>query len=218
MRHELSVAALLWVAAVPASAAIPVTDSANEAQEKKISDCMQKARVYKQQTLTPAQGITKSVKTPGSATGSIPQVGTTDVTGQGASGATGYVSGIDFTPLATPAQIGSPVLTPGSISLDTVAQAVQALSNMSGALSGNKTGQIAAAAAVGVLSLIQGSWDQNSSARLNNIAQWNQVLMGLSTTAGLFNLQSINALVGASNAAAFMTFNPEKATLVTPTQ
>jgi hypothetical protein len=217
MRHELSIAALLWVAAVPASAAIPVTDSANETQEKKISDCMKKARVYKLQTLTPAQGITKSVKTPGSATGSIPQVGTTDVTGQGASGVTGYVSGIDFTPLA-PAQIGSPVVTPGSINLDTVAQAVQALSNVSGAISGNKTGQVAAAAAVGVLSLIQGSWDQNSSARINNIGQWNQVLMGLSTTAGLFNLRSINALTGASNAASFMTFNPSKATLVTPRQ
>jgi hypothetical protein len=207
MRHELSIAALVWVAAVPASAAIPVTDSANETQEKKISDCTQKARVYKQQTLTPAQGITKSVKTPGSATGSIPQVGAADVTGQGASGATGYVSGIDFTSLA-PAQSGSPVLTPGSINLNTVAQAVQALSNVSGAISGNKTGQVAAAAAVGVLSLIQGSWDQNSSARINNIAQWNQVLMGLSTTAGFWNLRSTNALTGASNAAAFMTFNP----------
>jgi hypothetical protein len=217
MRHELSIAALLWVGAVPASAAIPVTDSANETQEKKISDCMQKARVYKQQTLTPAQGITKSVKTPGSAAGSIPQVGTADVTGQGASGATGYVSGIDFTSLA-PAQIGSSALTPGSISLITVAQAVQALSNVSGAISGNKTGQLAAAAAAGVLSLIQGAWDQNSSSRLNNIAQWNQVLMGVSTTAGFFNLRSINALTGASNAAAFMTFSPEKATLVTPMQ
>ena len=67
MRRELSLTIAFCLAAESAFAAIPVTDSQRETQEKKISDCMQKARVYKQDTLKPSQGITKSVKTPGSA-------------------------------------------------------------------------------------------------------------------------------------------------------
>ena len=81
MRRELSLTIAFCLAAESAFAAIPVTDSQRETQEKKISDCMQKARVLKQDTLKPSQGITKSVNTPGSATGSVPQTGTTNVTG-----------------------------------------------------------------------------------------------------------------------------------------
>ena len=77
MRRELSLTIAVCLAAETAFAAIPVADGQRETQEKKISDCMQKARVYKQDTLKPSQGITKSVKTPGSATGSVPQAGAT---------------------------------------------------------------------------------------------------------------------------------------------
>ena len=103
MRRELSLTIAFCLAAESAFAAIPVMDSQREMKEKKISDCMQKARVYKQDTLKPSQGITQSVKTPGSATGSVPQAGATNVTGQGASGALRYVSGIDYSALV-PAQ------------------------------------------------------------------------------------------------------------------
>jgi hypothetical protein len=217
MRRELALVLLVCLGSDGALAAIPVTDSAHETQEKKISDCMQKARVYKQETQKPSEGITKSIRTPGSAAGSVPNVGVADLTGQGASGASGYVSGMDLTPLA-PAQTGggSAAVTPGALNLNTVAEAVQALTSVSGALGGNKAGQLVAAAAMGALSLAQGSWDQNSLARANNGAQWNQVLMGAFTTADFFNLRGVNALIGASNSASFLTFDPSRATLVTP--
>ena len=54
MRRELSLTIAFCLAAESAFAAIPVTDSQRETQEKKISDCMQKARVYKQDTLKPS--------------------------------------------------------------------------------------------------------------------------------------------------------------------
>ena len=217
MRRDLALVLAVCLGSDGALAAIPVTDSANETQEKKISDCMQKARVYKQETQKPSEGITKSVKTPGSAAGSVPNVGAADLTGQGANGASGYVSGMDFTPLA-PAQTGgaASTITPGALNLNTVAEAVQALTSVSGALGGNKAGQLVAAAAMGALSLAQGSWDQNSLSRANNGAQWNQVVMGAATTADFFNLRGVNALIGASNSASFLTFDPARATLVTP--
>ena len=193
MRRELSLTIAFCLAAESAFAAIPVTDSQRETQEKKISDCMQKARVYKQDTLKPSQGITKSVKTPGSATGSVPQAGATNVTGQGASGALGYVSGIDYSALV-PAQsgTGAATATPASLGLNTAAQAVLALSNVSTGIQGNKAGQLIAALAMGGLSLAQGAWDQNSLARANNGAQWNQVLMTALMTAKLFNQRGVN--------------------------
>jgi hypothetical protein len=219
MRRELSLMFALCLFAETPLAAIPVTDSVRETQEKNISDCMQRARVTKQKTLQPSQGIASSVKTPGSAAGTVPRVGSTDTTGQGASGASGYVSGIDFSALA-PAQTGNvaATATPASLDLNTVAQAVLALSNVSKALGENQAGQAVSAIAMGALSLAQGSWDQNSFARMNNAAQWNQVLMGTSTTASFFNLRGVNALAAASAAARFMTFDPAQATLVTPLQ
>jgi len=216
MRRELSLAIAFCLVAESGFAAIPVTDSQRETQEKKISDCMQKARVLKQDTLKPSQGITKSVKTPGSATGSVPQAGTTNVTGQ-ASSALGYVSGIDYSALV-PAQTsgGATTVTPASLGLNTAAQAVLALSNVSTGIQGNKAGQLIAALAMGGLSLAQGAWDQNSLARANNGAQWNQVLMTTLMTAKLFNQRGVNILGGSSGAANILTFLPSQATFITP--
>ncbi|MBV9288454.1 MAG: hypothetical protein JO288_11650 [Hyphomicrobiales bacterium] len=217
MRRELSLAIAFCLVSETAFAAVPVADTQRETQEKKISDCMQKARVYKQDTLKPSQGITKSVKTPGSATGSVPQAGATNVTGQDASGALGYVSGIDYSALV-PAEMsgGAAPVTPASLGLNTAAQAVLALSNVSTGIQGNKASQLAAALAMGGLALAQGAWDQNSLARANNGAQWNQVLMTALMTAKLFNQRGVDILGGSSSAANFLTFLPSQATFITP--
>ena len=217
MRHKFSLAVLFCLTADAALGAIPVTDNQRETQEKKISDCMQKARVYKQDTLKPSQGITKSVSTPGSATGTVPQAGATNVTGNGGSGALGNVSGIDFSSLV-PAQSGngSTAATPASLGLDTTAQAVLALTNVSAGIEANKAGQLIAALAMGSLSLAQGAWDQNGLARANNGGQWNQVLVTALMTARLFNQRGVNLLGGASNAASLLTFLPSQASFISP--
>jgi hypothetical protein len=215
MRRNLSLALALCLAAGTALGAIPVTDNQRETQEKKISDCMQKAKVYKQDTLKPSQGITKSVSTSGSATGTVPQAGTANITGQGASGALGYVSGIDFTSLV-PAQSGGgqAVVTPASLGLDTTAQAVLALTNVSTGIDANRAGQVIAALAIGTLSLAQGAWDQNGLARANNGGEWNQVLMTALMTARLFNQRGVTMIGGASNATSLMTFLPAQASFI----
>ena len=82
MRLRIILAPILLLALAPAaSAQVPVDDSARNAAEKSISDCMTKARVYKQQTTQPSQGVQQSVATPGAST--VPSAGTTDVTGSG---------------------------------------------------------------------------------------------------------------------------------------
>jgi hypothetical protein len=174
MRRKLSLALVLCLAAGAAHGAIPVTDNQRETQEKKISDCMQKARVYKQDSVKPSQGITKSVSTPGSATGTVPQAGTANVTGQGASGSLGTVSGIDYSSLV-PAQSGGgqAFATPASLGLDTSAQAILALTNVATGIEANKAGQLIAALAMGSLSLAQGAWDQNGLA-----PQWRRMESG----------------------------------------
>ena len=69
---------------------------------------------------------------------------------------------------------------------------------------------------MGGLSLAQGAWDQNSLARANNGAQWNQVLMTALMTAKLFNQRGVNMLGGSSSAANILTFLPSQATFITP--
>lgn len=215
MRLELPLALALCLAAHAALGAIPVTDTQREGQEKKISDCMQKARIYKQNSVKPSQGITTSVSTRGSATGTVPQAGTTNLTGEGASGALGFVSGIDVSSLVS-AQSGGgqAAVTPASLGLDTSAEAVLALTNVSGGIEANKAGQLIAALAMGGLSLAQGAWDQNGLARANNGGEWNQVLMTALLTARLFNQRGVNMLGSASNAASLLTFLPAEASFI----
>jgi hypothetical protein len=215
MRRNLSLAVVFCLTASAAIGAIPVTDNQRETQEKKISDCMQKARVYKQDTLKPSQGITKSVSTPRSAAGSVSQAGTANMTGQGASGALGAVSGIDYSSLV-PVQGGGgqAAVTPASLGLDTSAQAVLALTNVSTGIEANKAEQLIAALAMGSLSLAQGAWDQNGLARSNNGGEWNQVLMTALMTARLFNQRGVNMIGGASNAASLLTFLPSQASFI----
>jgi hypothetical protein len=127
------------------------------------------------------------------------------------------VSGIDYTNLV-PQQSGGgqPGVTPASLGLDTTAQAVLALTNVSTGIEANKAGQLIAALAIGSLSLAQGAWDQNGLARANNGGEWNQVLMTALMTARLFNQRGVNLIGGASNAASLMTFLPSKASFINP--
>jgi hypothetical protein len=107
-----------------ARADIPVQDNAREATEKSISDCMTKARVYKQQTQQPSQGIQQSVNTPGPS--GVPSAGSTVVSGTGVTApSSGQVSGVDFGQVPMVAPGGGQ--SAGAINLKTVAQTVASL-------------------------------------------------------------------------------------------
>ena len=211
MRHRLIPAPILFLALAPmARAQVPVDDAARNVTEKSIADCMTKARVYKQQTTQPSQGIRQSVVTPGAS--NVPAAGTTDVTGSGATPSAGTVSGIDFSSLPTVAPAGGQSVS--ALNLSAVAQAVGALSSVSTALQANKSNSQAASAMMGTLALSQSAWNQNSGARINNGAMWNQLIMTTIMTARLFNQRNLQMTSGASTGANALTFDASKATLV----
>lgn len=217
MRLSLSVivAGFFWAGA--AGAAVPVVDPPREGSEKSIADCMKKARIYKDQTLDPAKGITKSHKTPGAAAGSVPPVGGADVSGSRADASGGSLSNMDLSNLA-PAQPanGPAVYTPQSLNLKASAQTVSSLQNMAPALASNASDQRYASLAIGALPLAQGAWDQNSQARSNIGALWNQLIMAGLLTTQLVNQRNVNVTGGSSYAANIFSFDPARATFVDP--
>jgi hypothetical protein len=209
MRLRILLAPIPFLALAPAAfAQAPVDDSARNATEKSIADCMTKARVYKQQTTQPSQGVQQSVATPGPST--VPAAGTTDVTGSGSSAASGTVSGIDFSSLPTVSSTGAPTVS--SLNLGAVAQAVGALSGVATALQGNNSNTQAASAMIGNLALSQLAWNQNSGARINNGAMWNQLIMTAVMTAQLFNQRTLQTTGASSAAANALSFDATKAT------
>lgn len=211
MRHRLILAPiLLLILTSLARAQVPVDDAARNATEKSIADCMTKARVYKQQTSQPSQGIQQSVATPGGS--DVPAAGTTDVTGSSGAPTAGSVSGIDFSALPLVAPGGGASVS--ALNLNAVAQAVGALSLVTTALQSNKSNGQAASAIVGTLALSQSAWNQNSGARINNGAMWNQLIMTAIMTAQLFNQRNLQMTGGASAGANALTFDASKATLV----
>jgi hypothetical protein len=187
-----------------AVADVPVDDSARNTQEKSIADCSTRAKTYRQETVLPAQGTKQSVATPGAS--NIPTAGNALVTGVGASGSSGVVSGIDFSKL--PVISASGVQNVGGLSLSAIAQAVNALTQVKGALQSNHANTLSAAAMMGALALSQSSWNQNTAARISSGGMWNQIVMTAVMTAQLFNQRTLQMTAGSSAAAGGMTFNP----------
>lgn len=209
-KHSALTAAIL-AAMGSAFADVPVTDAPREATEKSIADCMTKARVYKDSTLQPSQGITGSVKTPGQ--GQLPSAGGELLSANNVTApSTGVVSNMDFSALQTAVTGGGASVT--GLNLNTVAQTVAALGAVANGIQGNKSNTQIASAIIGALALSQSAWNQNSSARSNNGGMWNQAIMVTSLTAQLFNQRGLNLIAGASRAANALTFDPTKATLV----
>jgi hypothetical protein len=212
MRHRLfPLAASLLAGAGPAFADVPVTDAARETTEKSISDCMAKARIYKDSTLQPSKGITGSVQTPGH--GQLPSAGGDLLSANNVSApATGAVSNMDFSAVQTAVTGGGTSVT--ALNLNTVAQTVAALGAVASGIQGNKNNSQLASAIIGALALSQSAWNQNSSARNNNGGMWNQAIMVTSLTAQLFNQRGLNLIAGASRAANALAFDPAEATLI----
>ena len=212
MRHRLFPLAVSLLAGIgPALADVPVTDAARETTEKSISDCMTKARVYKDLTLQPSKGITGSVQTPGQ--GQLPSVGGALLSANNVTApSTGVVSNMDLSAVQTTVAGGGTSVM--GLNLNTVAQTVAALGAVASGIQGNKNNTQAASAIIGALALSQSAWNQNSSARSNNGGMWNQAIMVTSLTAQLLNQRGLNLIAGASRAANALTFNPAQATLV----
>jgi len=210
-RKALLFSVALLCVATGARADIPVQDTARERTEKSISDCMTKAKIYKQQTQQPSHGIQQSVQTPGPS--GVPSAGSTVVSGMGTTApSTGQVSGVDFSQVPMVAPGGGQ--SAGALGLNTVAQTVASLGATSPALSSNNSNTQAASAMMGALQLTQWAWNQNSTARTNNGALWNQVIQLATVTAQLINQRGVNMTSGASLLSMGLTFSANAATFI----
>jgi hypothetical protein len=210
-RREALVLSAIALSPSPCVADVPVADAPREGTEANIRDCMTKARVSKQATLQPSQTITSSVKTPGQ--GALARSGGDNISGAGISApSNGVVSGIDLSTVQTTVTGGGPSVT--SLNLNAIAQTVSALAAAANGLQTNRANTDAARSVIGAMFESQSAWNQNSYARTNNGALWNQVIMLSTLTAQLVNQRGVNLIGGASRAANALTFDPMKATFV----
>lgn len=190
-----------------AVAAVPVQDSPHGTTETGIADCMKKARKYKDDTLKPSQGITGSVKSPG--TGSQPtQAGASDVSGSTVQ-PSDNVGNIDVSPVNSygPESVGG-------MSVKSSAQSIATSQTAANALSSNKSGLQSAGGSIGGLDPIQGAWNQNSVARIGNVSVWNQAIQVETTIQNLMTQRLIRAVNAQSADAQMMRFDPALVTLV----
>src|ERR1019366_8899577 len=97
MRHRLALLAVVGAATIcgggRAVAQLAVIDTAREATETSIADCMTKVNASKHQEVAPAQGVTGSMVSPGQGA-TVSSAGQTAVSGVGTPVSTGTVSGM----------------------------------------------------------------------------------------------------------------------------
>src|ERR1019366_496334 len=95
MRHRLALIAVVGAATVcgggPTVAQTAVTDTAREATETSIADCMTKVNASKHQEVSPSQGVTGSMVAPGQGA-TVSAAGQTVVSGVGTPTSTGTIS------------------------------------------------------------------------------------------------------------------------------
>ena len=130
MRHRLALLAVLGAATIcgggPAVAQLAVTDTAREATETSIADCMTKVNASKHQEVAPAQGVTGSMVSPGQGA-TVSSAGQTVVSGVGTPVSTGTVSGMNLS-AAIPSLSGMVATTStGQLNLNAVAQVLASL-------------------------------------------------------------------------------------------
>jgi len=143
----------------------------------------------------------------------VPSAGSSVVSGTGVTApSNGQVSGVDFSQVPMVAPGGGQ--SAGAINLNAVAQTVASLGAVPNALSSNNSNTRAASAMMGVLALTQSAWNQNSTARTNNGALWNQVIQLATVTAQLINQRGINMTSGASLLSMGLTFSANAATFI----
>ena len=220
MRHRLALSAALMAVLGAATicaggrvlAQTAVTDTAREATETSIADCMTKVNASKRQEVAPSQGVTGSMVSPGQGA-TVSSAGQTVVSGAGTPVSTGTVSGMNLSSAIPPLSGMVATTSTGQLNLNAVAQVLASLTGATSALSSNQTGLNATSALIGFLSPAQGAWNQNGGARVNNASIWNQYIQLATLTAQLLNQKNLNGIASASAASGFLNYNPAAAIL-----
>lgn len=193
------------IASGPAHAQVPVNDGARETKETNTAVCMQRARTFKQSSVSPSRGVTASVTTQGELAG-MQQVGGAAVFGSALTGTS--VANHD---LAILLAVGKSVQ---AIKTKNAGQVVSALAAVAAAIQANTNTLNAQSTAIGTANSLQGAFDQNTAARLSNTQVWNQAIQAVTTMVQMRNQRLIDAAAAESATAKTMTYDPSKASFV----
>lgn len=189
----------------PALAQVPVNDAARTTQETNTAICIQRARTFKQSSVTPARGVTTSVTAKGDLAG-IQQVNGATISGSPFSG-TSIANG-DLSILLAVGQSAQALKTKN------VGQVVNALAAVAVAINANMSTLKTQATAIGTANSLQGSFDQNTMARLSGAQIWNQAIQAVTTTVQMRNQRLIDQAAAQSAATKVMTYDPGTASFI----
>ncbi|UWU26033.1 hypothetical protein N2601_32415 (plasmid) [Rhizobium sp. CB3060] len=209
MRLALTVlvGASLLLAPRPSFAQVPVNDAQRAKSETNTAVCMQRARTFKQGSVTPTKNIHGSV-TVQSDTGGIRSVSGQSVIGKALTGTT--IGGNDFALLLGAAN------TIQAIKTKNVGQAVASLAAVAAAISANSTSLSTQSSAIGQATTIKGAFEQNAVTRLTHAQVWNQAIQAVAAANQLRNQRLLDLAAAASATSKVMTYDPSKVTLTNP--
>jgi hypothetical protein len=189
----------------PALAQVPVNDAARTTQETNTAACMQRARTFKQSSVTPSRGVATSVTSKGDLAG-IQQVNGADISGPPFSGTS--IANSDLSILLAVGQSVQALKTKNT------GQVVSALAAVAAAISANTSTLKNQATAIGTANSLQGAFDQNTAARLSGAQIWNQTIQAVTTTVRLRNQRLVDQAAAESAATKVMTYDPGSVSFV----
>lgn len=179
----------------PALAQVPVNDAERTDTETRTKVCMQRARTFKQASVSPNRGIHGSVTTTKDLAGML------GVSGQSVLGATlngTSIAGNDFQILM------AVVSSIQAMKTKNVGQAINSLAAVAAAIEANTTTLKSQSAAIGTASTQQGAFDQNTMARLSAAQVWNEAIQAVTSRNTMRNQKLLDEAAAESALSNFM--------------
>lgn len=189
----------------PALAQVPVNDAARTTKETNTAACMQRARTFKQSSVTPSRGVTTSVTSKGDLAG-MQQVNGVVISGSTLSGTS--IANSDLSILLAVGQSVQALKTKNA------GQVVSALAAVAAAISANTSTLKNQATMIGTANSLQGAFDQNTAARLSGAQIWNQTIQAVTTTTQIRNQRLVDQAAAESAATKVMTYDPGSVSFV----
>ncbi|MQB34243.1 hypothetical protein DXT93_27510 [Agrobacterium rhizogenes] len=166
---------------------------------------MQRARTFKQSSVTPSRGVTTSVTSKGDLAG-IKQVNGVDISGSTLSGTS--IANSDLSILLAVGQSVQALKTKNA------GQVVSALAAVAAVISANTSTLKNQQSTIGTANSLQGAFDQNTAARLSGAQIWNQTIQAVTTTVQLRNQRLVDQAAAESAATKVMTYDPGSVSFV----
>lgn len=207
-RTTALIIAMLFLPA-PCLAQVPVTDAKREKSETETAACMERARTFKQNSVTPTKNIHGSITGQGD-TGGIRTVSGQSISGSPFTGT--WIGGVDFALLLGIAG------TIKAIKTKNVGQTMASLAAVAAVIAANSQTLSTQSTLIGTSTTAKGAFEQNTTIRLSNAQVWNQAIEAVTTTNQLRTQRLLDLSAAASAATKAMTYDPQKVTLTAPQQ